>query len=87
MKQLLILICAACCLWTAWDMTRPEERYVVKTVANEGDTLWHIVGDEMSKAGDKRDIREVIHHTRNISNIGNTLNAGDTILIPIEVKK
>ena len=68
-------------------MTRPVERYVVKAVANEGDTLWHIVGDEMSKAGDKRDIREVIHHARNISNIGNTLKTGDTILIPIEVKK
>ena len=87
MKNLLIIICAACCLWTAWDMTRPVERYVVKAVAAEGDTLWHIVGDEMSKAGDKRDIREVIHHARNISNIGNTLKTRDTILIPIEVQK
>lgn len=87
MKKILFVLMAACCIWAAWDYSRPVDKYVVKTVAGEGDTLWNIVGDEMSKAGDKRDIREVIHHTRNISNIGNTLNAGDTILIPIEVKK
>lgn len=87
MKKLLVILLMACCVWQVYDYTRPVDRYVVRTVANEGDTLWHIVGDEMSKAGDKRDIREVIHHTRNISNIGNTLKTGDTILIPIEVQK
>lgn len=89
MKKLLTILLLACCVWQAWEYTHPQpvDRYVVKVTANEGDTLWHIVGDEMSKAGDKRDIREVIHHTRNISNIGNTLKTGDTILIPIEVQK
>ena len=87
MKNLLIIICAACCLWTAWDMTRPVERYVVKTVANEGDTLWHIVGDVMDREGDKRDVREVIHYTQKISNIKGDLQVGDIVLIPIEVKK
>ena len=87
MKNLLIIICAACCLWTAWDMTRPVERYVVKAVANEGDTLWHIVGDVMDREGDKRDVREVIHYTQKISNIKGDLQVGDIVLIPIEVKK
>ncbi len=87
MKKLLTILLLACCAWQAYDYTRPVDRYVVKVTAADGDTLWHLVGDEMSKAGDKRDIREVIHHARNISNIGNTLKTGDTILIPIEVQK
>lgn len=87
MKKILFVLMAACCIWAAWDYSRPVDKYVVKTVAGEGDTLWNIVGDVMSKAGDKRDIREVIHHTRNISNIKGTLQPGDVVLVPIEVRR
>lgn len=87
MKKLLTILLLACCAWQAYDYTRPVNRYVVKTVANEGDTLWHIVGDVMDREGDMRDVREVIHCTRSISGLKGDLQAGDVILIPIEVKK
>ena len=89
MKKLLVILLMAICAWEAWEYAHPQpvDRYVVRTVAAEGDTLWHLVGSVMDREGDKRDVREVIHHAQKISNIGNTLNAGDTILIPIEVKK
>lgn len=87
MKKLLTILLLACCVWQVYDYTRPVDHYVIRTVANEGDTLWHIVGDEMAKAGDKRDIREVIHYARSISSLKGDLQAGDVILIPIEVKR
>lgn len=87
MKTLLVILLMACCAWQAYDYTRPVERYVVRTVAAEGDTLWHLVGDVMDREGDMRDVREVIHYTQKISNIKGDLQAGDVILIPIEVKR
>lgn len=39
MKKLLMILLAACCVWAAWDYTRPVDRYVVKATAGEGDTL------------------------------------------------
>lgn len=87
MKKLLFVLLAACCVWAAWDYSRPVEKYVVKTVAGEGDTLWNIVGDVMDSEGDRRDIHEVIFYTRQISNIKGTLQPGDIVLIPIEVRK
>lgn len=78
---------AACCVWAAWDATRPTEKYVVKAMAGEGDTLWHLVGDTMQREGDRRDIREVIHYTKNISNLKGGLQPGDIVLIPIEVQR
>ena len=33
MKKILIAILAACCVWAAYDYSRPVEKYVVKTVA------------------------------------------------------
>lgn len=87
MKKLLFILLAACCVWAAWDYSRPVDKYVVKTVAGEGDTLWNIVGDVMSQEGDRRDIHEVIFYTRQISNIKGTLQPGDIVLIPIEVRK
>ena len=87
MKKVLFVLLAACCVWAAWDYSRPVDKYVVKTVASEGDTLWNIVGDVMSQEGDRRDIHEVIFYTRQISNIKGTLQPGDIILIPIEVRK
>lgn len=87
MKKILFVLLAACCIWAAYDYSRPVEKYVVKTVAGEGDTLWNIVGDVMSQEGDRRDLREVIHWTRKISNIKGDLQPGDIILIPIEVRK
>lgn len=59
MKKILMILLAACCVWAAWDATRPTEKYVVKATAGEGDTLWHLVGDTMQREGDRRDIREV----------------------------
>lgn len=87
MKKLLLILIMACCVWQVWDYTRPVDRYVVRVVAAEGDTLWHIVGDVMSQEGDRRDLREVIHYAREISNIKGTLQPGDVVLIPIEASK
>lgn len=87
MKKLLTILLLACCAWQAYDYTRPVDRYVVKAVANEGDTLWHIVSNVMDREGDMRDVREVIHYTQKVSNIKSDLQAGDIVLIPIEVKK
>lgn len=87
MKKVLFILLAACCIWAAWDATRPVEKFVVKTTAGEGDTLWHLVGDVMEREGDTRDIHEVIYYTRKISNIKGTLQVGDIVLIPIEVRK
>lgn len=87
MKKVLFILLAACCIWAAWDYSRPVEKYVVKTTAGEGDTLWHLVGDVMQREGDTRDIHEVIYYTRKISNIKGTLQIGDIVLIPIEVRK
>lgn len=87
MKKILIAILAACCVWAAYDYSRPVDRYVVKVTAAEGDTLWHLVGGVMDSEGDLRDIHEVIFYTRQISNIKGTLQPGDVVLIPIEVLK
>lgn len=87
MKKVLFALLAACCVWAAWDYSRPVEKYVVKTVAGEGDTLWHLVGDVMEREGDSRDLREVIHYTKEISNLKGSLQPGDVILIPIEVRR
>lgn len=87
MKKALFALLAACCVWAAWDATRPVDNYVVKTVAGEGDTLWHLVGSVMEREGDSRDIREVIFYTKKISNLKGSLQPGDIVLIPIEVRK
>ena len=87
MKKILFVLMAACCIWAAWDYSRPVDKYVVKTVAGEGDTLWNIVGDVMSQEGDRRDVREVIHYAREIRNIKGTLQPGDVVLVPIEVRR
>lgn len=87
MKKILFVLLAACCIWAVYDYSRPVDRYVVKTVAGEGDTLWHLVGSVMEREGDSRDVREVIHYAREISNIKGTLQPGDIVLIPIEVRK
>lgn len=87
MKKVLFILLAACCIWAAYDYSRPEEKFVVKTTAGEGDTLWHLVGSVMEREGDRRDIHEVIFYTRQISNIKGKLQPGDIVLIPIEVRK
>ena len=87
MKKLLFVLMAACCVWAAYDYTRPVDRYVVKVTAADGDTLWHLVGDVMDREGDRRDIHEVIFYTRQISNIKGMLQPGDVLLIPIEVRR
>lgn len=87
MKKILMILLAACCVWAAWDYSRPVEKYVVKTVAGEGDTLWHLVGSVMEHEGDSRDIREVIFYTKKISNLKGDLQVGDVVLIPIEVRR
>lgn len=87
MKKVLFILLAACCIWAVYDYSCPVDKYVVKTVAGEGDTLWNIVGDVMSQEGDRRDLREVIHYAREISNIKGTLQPGDVVLVPIEVRR
>lgn len=89
MRKLLVILLMAICAWEAWEYTHPQpvERYVVRTVAADGDTLWHLVGGVMDREGDMRDVREVIHDTQKISNLKGDLQAGDVVLIPIEVKR
>lgn len=87
MKKILFILLAACCIWAVYDYSRPVEKFVVKTTAGEGDTLWHLVGSAMEREGDSRDIREVIHYTSEISNLKGCLQPGDVVLIPIEVKR
>lgn len=89
MKKLLIILLIAICAWEAWDYTHPQpvDRYVVKVTASDGDTLWHLVGDVMDREGDHRDVREVIHYAKKISNLKGDLQVGDVVLIPIEVVK
>lgn len=89
MKTLLVILLMTICAWETWDYTHPQpvDHYVVKVTAADGDTLWHLVGDVMDREGDMRDVREVIHYTQKISNIRGDLQAGDVVLIPIEVKK
>lgn len=87
MKKVLFALLAACCVWAAWDYSRPVDRYVVKVTAADGDTLWHMVGDVMQREGDRRDLREVIHYTKEISNLKGSLQPGDVVLIPIEVRR
>lgn len=86
MKKLLVILLMACCVCQVYDYTRPVDRYVVKVTAADGDTLWHLVGSVMDREGDKRDVREVIHHAQKISNLKGDLQVGDIVLIPIEVK-
>lgn len=89
MKKLLFILLMACCVWQAWDYTHPQpvDRYVVRAVAAEGDTLWHLVGDVMHREGDRRDVRKVIFYTKKISNLQGDLQVGDVVLIPIEASK
>lgn len=89
MKKLLLVLLMACCVWQAWEYTHPQpvDRYVVRTVAAEGDTLWHLVGDTMQREGDRRDVREVIFYAKQISNLKDDLQVGDVVLIPIEASK
>ena len=89
MKKVLFVLLMACCVWQAWDYTHPQpvDRYVVKVIAADGDTLWHLVGDTMQREEDHRDVREVIFWTRKISNIKGDLQPGDVVLIPIGASK
>lgn len=87
MKKVLFILLAACCILAAYDYSCPEEKFVVKKTAGEGDTLWHLVGSVMEREGDRRDIHEVIFYTRQISNIKGDLQVGDVVLIPIEVRR
>ena len=41
----------------------------------------------MDREGDRRDVREVIHYAKKISNLKGDLQVGDVVLIPIEVVK
>ena len=40
MKKVLFILLAVCCIWAAYDYSRPVDRYVVKTVAGEGSGIW-----------------------------------------------
>lgn len=83
------VLLAALSVWLAYDYTRPVERYVVRTTVQADETLWKIVGEEMAKAGDRRDIRKVIWETQNLSGLDRhkSLQVGDILLIPLEAVK
>lgn len=56
----------------------------------EGETLWEIAGQYMSEQDKTRDVRELVHDIAEHNKLhGKTLQAGQTIIIPLEkeVKK
>ena len=88
MNKILFCTFVAVVFCFANDYTRHVENITVQTTVKEGDTLWWLVGDEMEKVGDCRDVREVIHKTIELNNLrGKSLEVGDVIVIPLEVKK
>ncbi len=80
--SILVLICFAN------DYTKQVEKKTVQVTVKEGDTLWWLVSDEMTKMGDRRDIRKVIYETSELNAMKKqSLQVGDVILIPLEVEK
>ena len=56
----------------------------------EGETLWDIASEHMVEQDKTRDVRELIHDIAEYNGLhGKTLQAGQTIIIPLEkeVKK
>lgn len=57
---------------------------------SEGETLWEIASEHMAEQDKTRDVREFIHDIAEYNGLhGKTLQAGQTIIIPLEkeVKK
>lgn len=91
-KAMLVGAVVACALFgvcAAYNLTHQPERVLVKATAGAGATLWQLVSREMDKAGDKRDIREVLYETVKLNELKspNLLDVGDVIIIPLEVQK
>ena len=92
LKALLIgavLGLAAFGVYAAYDYSHQPEKVLVRATVSAGGTLWQMVAAEMDKAGDERDVRQVLYETVNLNNIKNPhlLDVGDVVIIPLEVKK
>lgn len=91
-KTMLVGAVVACALFgvcAAYNLAHQPEKVLVKATAGAGATLWQMVSREMDKAGDKRDIREVLYETVKLNELKspNLLDVGDVIIIPLEVQK
>ena len=92
LKALLIgavLGLAAFGVYAAYDYSHQPAKVLVRATVGAGATLWQLVDREMSKAGDDRDIRQVLYETVQLNELKspNRLNVGDVIIIPVEVQK
>ena len=47
MKKILFVLMAACCIWAAWDYSRPVDKYVVKMVfrSNFNPIITRMIGE------------------------------------------
>lgn len=84
-----VLSCALFGVCAAYNLSHQPEKVLVRATAGAGATLWQMVSREMDKAGDKRDIREVLYETVKLNELKspNLLDVGDVIIIPLEVQK
>lgn len=84
-----VVACALFGVCAAYNLAHQPEKVLVKATAGAGATLWQLVSREMDKAGDKRDIREVLYETVKLNELKspNLLDVGDVIIIPLEVQK
>ncbi len=84
-----VVACALFGVYAAYNLVHQPEKVLVRATAGAGDTLWQLVSREMDKAGDKRDIREVLYETVKLNNLKNpsVVEIGDVVIIPVEVNK
>jgi len=84
-----MLACALFSVCAVYNLATQPEKVLVKATAGAGATLWQLVSREMDKAGDSRDVREVLYETVKLNELKSPdrLNVGDVVIIPLEVKK
>lgn len=83
-----VLLIAAAVFVSGYGVTRAVtyQSYHV----GEGETLWEIASEHMVEQDKTRDVRELVHDIAEYNKLhGKTLQAGQTIIIPLEkeVKK
>lgn len=92
MAAMLASAAMACALFaaaSAYNHINQPEKVLVRATVGAGGTLWQLISDEMRKAGDDRDIREVFYETVKLNNLKNpnVVEIGDMVIIPVEVNK
>lgn len=84
-----VLGLAAFGVYAVYDYSHQPEKVLVRATVGAGASLWQLVNREMDKAGDERDIRQVLYETVQLNELKSPdrLNVGDVIIIPLEVQK